>query len=109
PYRGQEGVDPEFNCSEIPDPCEVVPGNDGEQPVGFISSIQFNDPWPQTPNPLVSSAQLVPDGGAPVPITVISGITAGFGVIPNQPLAEGTWYTGTATGTVEGFTSERED
>jgi hypothetical protein len=109
PYQGQEGVETEFSCLEIPNPCDNVPGYDGHDPVGFISSIQFNGPWPLVATPQVTAAQLVPDGGAPVPITVIDGITSGFGVIPTQPLAEGTWYTGTASGTIDAVTTSFGD
>jgi hypothetical protein len=105
PYDGQEVVPTTFGCQEIPNPCTVVPGNDGSQPTGFIPSVQFNGPWRFFPDVNVDAAQLVPDGGAPVELTVDrSGlIEAGFAMIPRSPLAEGTWYTASATGSVGEF------
>jgi len=108
PYDGQQGIDTTFGCLEIPNPCESVPGNDGSKATGFISSVQFNGPWSRIQGARVAAAQLLPDGGAPLPITVEDQgngnggfLDGGFDVIPQQPLAEGTWYTGSAAGTVE--------
>lgn len=108
PYDGQQGVGTTFGCSEIPNPCESVPGNDGSEATGFISSVQFNGPWRRIEGARVAAAQLTPDGGAPLPITVEDlgkgnngFLDGGFDVIPQQPLAEGTWYTGSAAGMVE--------
>lgn len=102
PYDGQQEVETTFGCNEVPNPCTVVPGNDGDEPTGFIPSVQFNGPWSHLHDISVSTAQLIPDGGAPVEITIErSGfIESGFGMIPRLPLAEGTWYTASATGTV---------
>ncbi len=108
PYDGQQGVGTTFGCSEFPNPCESVPGNDGSEATGFISSVQFNGPWRWIRGARVATAQLTPDGGAPLPITVEDlgknnnvFLDGGFDVIPQQPLAEGTWYTGSAAGMVE--------
>ncbi len=101
PYDGQQGVETTFGCNEIPSPCLVVPGNDGTQPTGFIPSVQFNGPWPHVPDVDVDTAQLVPDGGAPVEITIENlASDFGFAMIPRSPFTEGTWYTASATGTV---------
>lgn len=102
PYDGQQGVETTFGCNETPNPCTVVPGNDGNEPTGFIPSVQFNGPWPYDRDVNVNTAQLVPDGGAPVEITIEKSgfIESGFGMIPRSPLTEGTWYTASATGIV---------
>jgi hypothetical protein len=102
PYDGQQAVETTFGCQEIPNPCTVVPGNDGNQPTGFIPSVQFNGPWRHFPDVNVDAAQLVPDGGAPVDLIIekSGSINAGFAMIPRAPLAEGTWYTASATGSV---------
>lgn len=93
-----------------------MPGNDGNDPTGFIPSVQFNGPWRRLYGAQVSAAQLVPDGGAPIELTVEdldSGhgayLDAGFDMIPRQPLAEGTWYTARAEGTVEASAAEPEE
>jgi cysteine-rich secretory family protein len=112
PYNEQRGVATTFTCNEMPNPCESVPGNDGEQPTGFIPSVQFNGPWESIYGPLVSTAELVPDGGAAVALTVEdddsglgSYLDGGFDLIPHQPLAAGTWYTASATGVLRTYTS----
>jgi hypothetical protein len=107
PYDGEQGIETSFGCEEIPDPCESVPGNDGHTATGFISSVQFNGPWPRILNAHVDDAQLAPEGGGPLSVTPLTGsITAGFGVIPDRPLAEGTWYTGQANGTLNVLTAQ---
>ena len=99
PYSGQQGVETIFGCQEIPNPCDTVPGNDGTEPTGFIPSVQFNSPLPYYYDIDVDGAQLVPDGGMPIELT-IDDVQSGFAMIPHQPLAEGTWYTASATGSV---------
>lgn len=115
PYNGQRGVTTTFACNEMPNPCGSVPGNSGEQPTGFIPSVQFNGPWESIYGPLVSTAQLVPDGGAPVALTVEdndsgqgSYLDEGFDLIPHKPLAADTWYTASATGVLRTYTSSEE-
>jgi hypothetical protein len=76
-----------------------VPGNDGTEPTGFISSVQFNAPLPYYYAIDVDVAQLVPDGGLPIEFT-IDDVQSGFAMIPHRPLAEGTWYTASAAGSV---------
>jgi hypothetical protein len=116
PYNGQVDVATTFSCNERPNPCLSVPGNDGEQPTGFIPSVQFNGPWSSVRGPEVSVASLTPDGGAPLAITVEdldSGLgeylDGGFDLIPHQPLAEGTWYTASAAGVLQVFAEEGEE
>jgi hypothetical protein len=116
PYDGQQGVDTAFGCQEIPNPCESVPGNDGSKATGFISSVQFNGPWRMIEGARVTAAQLTLDGGAPLAITVEDlgkgnngFLDGGFDVIPQQPLAEGTWYTASAAGTVEALGPDFEE
>lgn len=108
PVDGQQGILTTFSCLEVPNPCQSVPGNDGSVPTGFISSVQFNGPWRRILGARVSAAQLTPDGGAPLLITVEGEgegnggfLDGGFDVIPQQPLAEGTWYTATASGLLD--------
>ncbi len=102
PYDGQQEVETTFGCNETPNPCTVVPGNDGNEPTGFISSVQFNGPWPYPRLVNVDTAQLTPDGGAPVELTIEKSgfIDAGFAMIPHSPLGEGIWYTASATGSI---------
>lgn len=105
PHDGQQGVGTTFSCNETPNPCESVPGNDGNQPTGFIPSVQFNGPWNWIDGPHVSAASLTPDGGGPVGITVEDALSPraasldhGLDIIPHAELRPGTWYTAAVHG-----------
>jgi hypothetical protein len=105
PVGGQRGVATTFSCNESPDPCFAVPGNNGRTPTGFEISLQFNGPWASIGDIRVTSATLAPVHGAPVALTVDnhdSALRDGLLLIPQAPLAAGTTYSASASGTVLG-------
>jgi hypothetical protein len=106
PPNGATDVRLPFGGGETPDPYELAPG---AQQLGYLLSVDFNGPW-ETESSLaqsqISTASLVPDGGAAVPIAIDdanTGYSAGhgspFAIFPKQPLARCTWYTAAAVGT----------
>ena len=105
PVRGQTGVSPSFGCSEIPNPCDAVPNNDGRTPTGFNISGQFNGPWAAINGVHVDSATVAPAGGNPVDVIVQTReriLRGGIVLIPRRPLRFGTTYVAAVSGTVAG-------
>ena len=103
PVNGQLSVPPAFFCLEDPNPCTVVPGNDGRTATGFNVSVQFNGPWARQEAPTVNSATLTPVQGRPVPLTVQTRdahLRGGILLIPHAPLALGTTYVAAVEGTI---------
>ena len=103
PVNGQRAVPTTFGCNERPNPCAVVPGNDGRIPTGFNVSVQFNGPWASLKEVAVASATLTPVHGQPVPLTVQTAAPArrvGIVAIPHEPLALARTYVAAMTGTV---------
>lgn len=110
PYDGQTNVDTTFYCNETPNPCDAF---GSKTPIGFIPSVQFDGPHAGTPtvDRATVTASMTPDGGA-APIATIVDPRSGTGspdggvaVLPNTPLADGTWYTVRVSGTVDGEVS----
>lgn len=115
PYHGQTGVQASFDCLESPNPCAQVPGNDGETPIGFVSTVNLNGPWSYIDGPEISSATLLPDTGPPVAITVEDRsdpngafLDDGFAILPHEELRGGTWYTAAAEGVLYGSGPEEQ-
>ncbi len=109
PVHGQRGVPVAFWCAEIPNPCEAVPGNDGNSPTGFNVTVQFNGPWLAQQSVAVTTASLTPAGGGPVPLTVQTRdeiLRGGIVLIPHEPLALGTTYVATAQGTIRAIADD---
>jgi hypothetical protein len=115
PYDGQTDVGTEFPCLEDPNPCDNLPR--GTDP-GFLLTVLFNGPWKGSGlGAEVAAASLVPDGGAPVPLTVedrdsglyaSAGLDGGLLLIPNHHLAEGTWYTAAVSGSYHAIGDDEE-
>lgn len=105
PVSGQRDVPTSFACDEAPNPCLLVHGNNGRTPTGYIISVQFNGPWDQLDEVRVASAELKPSQGPALPLTVESSdgaLRSGMLLIPDQPLAAGTTYAASASGSVVG-------
>lgn len=105
PFPGQREVAPSFGCREKPNPCDVVPGNDGRTPTGFNISVQFNGPWAAIDGVDVDSATVAPAGEEPVDVIVQArerALRGAIVLIPRHPLRFGTTYVATVSGTVAG-------
>lgn len=106
PPDGSQGYPPAFSGGEFPDPLADAPG---AAELGTPVTVTVNGPWKywMMVRSNVTSASLVSDLGAPVPLSVsdLSSANAaylqgGFALLPRQALAPLTWYTATAGGTL---------
>lgn len=106
PADGSQNNDPSFNDSEFPDPRADAPG---ASELGTPITVNFNGPWAywQMVRSKVNSVTLVDELGQYVPVSgADSGspngayLQGGIALLPRRPLAENSWYTATASGSL---------
>ncbi|MGH2906318.1 MAG: CAP domain-containing protein [Solirubrobacterales bacterium] len=104
PPNGAVGLNPVFDANESPDPLADAPG---ATDLGTPITVNLNGPWKnwRLARSSVTSATLVSDLGAPVPLSIADMSAAnaaylqgGFALLPRAALAENTGYTVTAQG-----------
>lgn len=109
PPNGSQGHAPMFAGGEYPDPFDDAPGA-GE--LGTPITFNVNGPWRHWPlvRSNVTTASIVSDLGEPVPVSVsdmsaanAAYLQGGFALLPRQSLAPNTWYTATASGSLNYF------
>ncbi|MFY9488134.1 MAG: CAP domain-containing protein [Solirubrobacterales bacterium] len=100
------GHDPVFDGAEMPDPFSDAPG---ASELGTPITVSVNGPWKswQLVRSNVTAATLVSDAGQSIPLSIsdmsaanAAFLQGGFSLSPRRGLDPVTWYTATASGTL---------
>jgi hypothetical protein len=107
PANNSQGADPSFDDVEFPDPRADAPG---ATELGTPLTINFNGPWAhwEMVSSSVSSASMTDELGQVVPVSAADSNSAngvymqgGIAILPRRPLAENSWHTVTASGSLK--------